>query len=113
MGVVPEEQIGKLLNHIAGKERLAALTLLHDIIGSGADVQQLTKDCISFLRELMLAKAGEAKTSAADRGEMPGVAAKDWPNLNSLTMERILTLIDLLARRLGRYALGLSCVAAP
>ena len=102
LGVVPEEQIGKLLNHIAGTERLAALNLLHDIIGGGADVQQLTKDCISFLRELMLAKAaGKAKLPADGQGEVPGVMVKNWVNLSSLPMERILSLIDLLAGALA------------
>ena len=101
LGVVPEEQIGRLLNHIAGSEGLAALTLLHEIISSGADVQQLTKDCITMLRELMLAKAGKEKAAAAAQGQTAGIKAEDWPNLNSLTMERTLSLIDLLAGALN------------
>jgi len=99
LDVVPEEQIGKLLNHIAGGERLAALTLLQEIIGGGADVQQLTKDCISFLRELMLARTG--KIGAAQQQAALDAAGGQWPNLSSLPMERILGLIDVLAGALA------------
>jgi DNA polymerase-3 subunit gamma/tau len=94
LGVVPGEQLCELLNSIAGEERLAALTLLHQMIGSGVDPAQLGKDCIGFLRELMVAKVGSRTYLTTDGEDLVG----RWPALASLELERILTLIDLLAR---------------
>lgn len=94
LGVVPGEQLCELLDSIAGEERLAALTLLHQMIGRGVDPAQLGKDCIGFLRELMVAKASNRPYLTTDRENLAG----KWPALASLELERILILIDLLAR---------------
>jgi DNA polymerase-3 subunit gamma/tau len=94
LGVVPEEQLCQLLDHIAGHKRPAAITLIHQMIGNGADPAQLGKDCISLLRELMLARVGKSE----DSGIMEESWAARWPDLVALELEEILTLIDLLAR---------------
>jgi hypothetical protein len=64
------------------------------MIGSGVDPAQLGKDCIGFLRELMVAKVGSRTYLTTDGEDLVG----RWPALASLELERILTLIDLLAR---------------
>ncbi|NMB47207.1 MAG: DNA polymerase III subunit gamma/tau [Firmicutes bacterium] len=95
LGVVPEEQLYELLNSIAGKERVAAITLVHEMIGSGADPAQLTKDCISLLRDLMLTKADDSEAVLMAENEN---WAHRWPQLASLELDGILTLIDVLSR---------------
>ena len=94
LGVVPEEQLCQLLNYIAGQKRPDAITLIHQMIGNGADPTQLGKDCISFLRELMLATVGKPEASLITAQSW----AERWPDLASLELENILVLIDLLAR---------------
>ena len=91
LGVVPEDAIWHLIDCLARGQRQTAITDLHQLVDKGADPAQLAKDCISFLRELMLDRAGYTGLAlSTDEGK--------WPGLASLELEEILHFIEELAR---------------
>ena len=90
LGVVPADQIWRLLDSLAAQDGISAITQLHQLIEEGADPAQLAKDCVSFLRDLMLAKAQD------NPGELDG----KWgalPHLTAMDLGQTLDLIDALA----------------
>ena len=91
LGVVPADQLWKLLDSLAEGKGLAAITHLHQLIGLGADPAQLAKDCVSFLRELMLHKAQHKEVD-------PGTEWSKLPGLVAMELEQTLSLIDALAQ---------------
>lgn len=94
LGVVPADQIWGFLDSLAAADGVSAITQLHQLIEEGADPAQLTKDCVSFLRDLMLSKAQD------NLGELDGVGGK-FPHLTAMEIGQTLDLIDALAEAIA------------
>ena len=77
LGVVPEDAIWHLIDCLARGQRQTAITDLHQLVDKGADPAQLAKDCISFLRELMLDRAGHTGL-ALSTDEANGLGLPRW-----------------------------------
>lgn len=95
LGVVPAEQIWQLLDNLAVDGGVAAVAQIHRLLEEGADPAQLAKDCISFLRDLMLSKAQE--TQGVSTSDNTGTQSPEWRKfsyLSDITLSETLTLID-------------------
>jgi DNA polymerase III subunit gamma/tau len=56
LGLVPLAWHGKLLAHLVERDRAGALRFLNEVHTQGADMDQLTKGFLEYLRQVMIAK---------------------------------------------------------
>ncbi len=56
LGLVPLAWHGQLLAHIVARDRAGALRFLHTVHAQGADLDQLMKGFLEYLRQVMIAK---------------------------------------------------------
>ncbi len=56
LGLVPTAWHAQFLTHITARDRGGALRFLHEVHGQGADMDQLAKGFLEYLRQIMIAK---------------------------------------------------------
>lgn len=78
LGLVPGTWHGALAGTLAAGDRVGALTLLSDIAGQGADMDQVTKGLLEYLRAVMIAKIDASLVSG-------GRLALAQPQMDQLT----------------------------
>ncbi len=96
LGLADPGLLRRLLGYVAEQRAADGLTLIHELVTSGADLRQLNTQIADEWRALMLARAGADVATLADRGE------EDAREINALAFQFSLDELTACARVFAR-----------
>ncbi len=56
LGIVEVRQISEFVDNLISKKTKEAVTMIHDILGEGVDLQEFTKTLVFYLRQVLMVK---------------------------------------------------------
>lgn len=90
LGLIPTSYHPKLLSYIASGDKSSAVALIHDIHDAGMDLENFTKEFISYSRSALLSRVNPALSESIEGPE----AHKQFASLGSIDNEKLIKIIN-------------------